>query len=214
MFGKKGLGNFYAWIFAWIWNRKKNDFFKLGGRSEFFGKSLQDQIDKIQSGLKIFKNKEIFVRSFFAPNHTYDENTFQALKECKINIVIDGYGIEPYKENQLIFIPQLFYRLLSLPFTFQTTQLHINSWNEEDFGFFEEYIANNKDKIITFDKILEKISENSFKKYINKFIKYVLTFTIVKRKINLVGMIRIELMTSSMSTKRSTTELHALRYFY
>ncbi len=153
---------------------KKNDFFRLGGRSEFFGKSLQDQIDKIQSGLKIFKNKEIFVRSFFAPNHTYDENTFQALKECKINIVIDGYGIEPYKENQLIFIPQLFYRLLSLPLTFQTTQLHINSWNEEDFRFFEEYVANNKDKIITFDKILEKISENSFKKCINKFIKYVL----------------------------------------
>ena len=159
---------------------KKNDFFRLGGRSEFFGKSLQSQIDKIQSGLKIFKNKEIFIRSFFAPNHTYDENTFQALKECKINIVIDGYGIGPYKENQLIFIPQLFYRLLSLPFTFQTTQLHINSWNEEDFGFFEEYVTKNKDKIITFDKILEKISENSFKKYINKFIKH---FLILSRAI-------------------------------
>ena len=43
--------------------------FRLGGRSEFFGKSLQDQIDKIQSGLKIFKNKEIFVRSFAQITH-------------------------------------------------------------------------------------------------------------------------------------------------
>ena len=80
---------------------------------------------------------------------------------------------------------------------------------------FEEYVANNKDKIITFDKILEKISENSFKKCINKFIKYVFnSFTIVKEEDKLGGHDRIELMTSSMSTKRSTTELHALRYFY
>ena len=29
----------------------------------------------------------------------------------------------------------------------------------------------------------------------------------------MVGAIRIELMTSSMSTKRSTTELHALKFY-
>ena len=55
---------------------KKKDFFKLGGKSEFFGKSLQDQIHKVRDGLEIFSSKKIFVRSFFAPNHTYDNNTF------------------------------------------------------------------------------------------------------------------------------------------
>ena len=132
----------------------KKDFFKLGGKSEFFGKSLQDQINKVQDGLKIFNNKEILVRSFFAPNHTYDKNTFLALKNCGINIVIDGYGIGPYKEDQLTFIPQLFYRLLALPFSFQTTQLHINSWNEKDFQYFEKYVSENQKKIITFYQII------------------------------------------------------------
>ena len=161
---------------------KKKDFFKLGGKSEFFGKNLQDQMEKIQYGLKVFDSKEITIRSFFAPNHTYDENTFLALKECKINIVIDGYGIRPYKENQITFIPQLFYRLLSLPFAFQTTQLHINSWNEDDFISFEKYIIENKKKIITFEEILEKSSESLITNFINKFLKYILIFLRSLRK--------------------------------
>ena len=71
----------------------KKDYFKLGGRSEFFGKSLDEQIEKIECGLKIFKSHEIKIRSFFAPNHTYDLNTFEALKKCGIEIVLDGYGL-------------------------------------------------------------------------------------------------------------------------
>lgn len=149
----------------------KKDFFKMGGKSEFFGKSLQVQMNKVQDGLKIFNNKEILVRSFFSPNHTYDRNTFLALKKCGINIVIDGYGIGPYKEDQLTFVPQLFYRLLALPFSYQTTQLHINSWNEKDYLYFENYISNNQKKIITFDQILKKKSENFMVNIINKIIK-------------------------------------------
>ena len=155
---------------------KKKDFFKLGGKSEFFGKSLQDQIHKVRDGLEIFSSKKIFVRSFFAPNHTYDNNTFLALKKCGINIVIDGYGIGPYKEDQLTFIPQLFYRLLALPFSYQTTQLHINSWNEKDYHYFEKYISKNQKKIITFNQILEKKSENFAVSLINKMIKNFLIF--------------------------------------
>ena len=89
-----------------------NDFFRLGGKSEFYGKSLEDQKEKIKKGLEIFKKNNIKIRSFFAPNHTYDLNTFEALKQCGLYEVIDGYGIKPYNENGIIFIPQLFYRLL------------------------------------------------------------------------------------------------------
>ena len=57
----------------------KKDYFGYGGRSEFFGNSLADQTKKIQDGLKKFSQKNIPIRVFFAPNHTYDENTFTAL---------------------------------------------------------------------------------------------------------------------------------------
>ena len=88
----------------------KKDFFKYGGKSEFFGHSLENQLEKIKKGLEIFKNRNIKVRSFFAPNHTYDHNTFKALKMFGIKEIIDGYGFKPYLENDIKFIPQLFYK--------------------------------------------------------------------------------------------------------
>ena len=66
------------------------------------------QLDKIKSGLKIFKENNIKIRVFYAPNHTYDKNTFEALKAAGINQVIDGYGLMPYENNNIHFIPQLF----------------------------------------------------------------------------------------------------------
>ena len=149
----------------------KKDYLNLGGKSEFFGKSLEDQIKKIQQGLEVFKKKNVKIRSFYAPNHTYDLNTFKAIKHCGIKIVVDGYGLKPYSENNLIFVPQLFYRILALPFSFQTTQIHINEWNDKDFLLFEKFINKNYEKIISFDEIIKSTSSDNFSKIINKFIR-------------------------------------------
>ena len=85
----------------------KKDFFEYGGRSEFYGHPLEVQIEKISKGLKIFRSEGIKIRSFFAPNHTYDLNTFKALKENNLTNIIDGYGFFPYEEYGIHFIPQL-----------------------------------------------------------------------------------------------------------
>ena len=74
---------------------------------------------KLKKGLKIFKENSIKIRTFFSPNHTYDENTFKALKSSGINEVIDGYGLKPYVEDDIKFIPQLFYKPFFLPFGLQ-----------------------------------------------------------------------------------------------
>ena len=150
---------------------KMNDFFRLGGKSEFYGKSLEDQKEKIKKGLEIFKKNNIKIRSFFAPNHTYDLNTFEALKQCGLYEVIDGYGIKPYNENGIIFIPQLFYRLLTIPFFHQTTQIHINEWSFNEIDKFEEFIKKNKDKIISYEEMLGKKTNNLIIKLLNKLTK-------------------------------------------
>ena len=98
-----------------IQTTQKKDFFNYGGKSEFYGKSLSDQKILIQNALKKFKSENVKTRSFFSPNHTYDLNTFKALKECGINNIIDGYGLFPFKKFDLIFIPQLFYKEILLP---------------------------------------------------------------------------------------------------
>ena len=163
-------------------NTKKKDYFKYGGSSEFCGHSLETQMSKIESGLKKFRDENIKIRSFFAPNHTYDENTFAALKNLGINEIIDGYGLMPYTENQIKFIPQLFYKVFALPFGIQTTQIHLNYWKQKEFDNFERFIANNSKKVITYNQALEKTNDSFFYTFINLLTKKIIQTKRVLRK--------------------------------
>ena len=147
--------------------KKSDDFFNYGGGSEFMGHSLDTQTSRIKNGLEKFEDEKIKIRTFFAPNQTYDKNTFIALKNCGINEVLDGYGLMPYSENNMKFIPQLFNKVLLIPFGIQSTKLHLNTWTKEDFSNFENFIKRNIDKIITYDQALEKVNDNLFYKYFN-----------------------------------------------
>ena len=139
----------------------------MGGKSEFCGHDYSVQFSRIKKGLKKFEDEKIKIRSFFAPNHTYDENTFVALKELGIKNIIDGYGLLPYTEKNLNFIPQLFYKEIMLPFGIQSTQIHLNYWSEEDYNRFEDFILKYNNKIINFEKCISKINNNFLSKFIN-----------------------------------------------
>lgn len=163
-------------------NTNKKDFFGYGGRSEFFGQDYNIQKSKIEIGLKKFKDEKINIRSFFAPNHTYDLNTLRALKDCKLAYVIDGYGLMPYGNDGLTFIPQLFYKEILLPFGIQSTQVHLNYWKDKDFDKFEKFISDNYKKIVPFDYALTKINNNLVYKSINFFTKITLKILRLIRK--------------------------------
>ena len=152
----------------------KKDYFNYGGKSEFFGHSYEVQSSKIKKSLEIFNNEKIKVRSFFAPNHTYDHNTFAALRDNNISNIIDGYGIMPYKKDNLNFFPQLFYKQIMLPFGIQSTQIHLNYWNDKDYEKFENFIIKNNSKIISFDQALSKVNNSLLYTSINLTIEKVL----------------------------------------
>ena len=153
---------------------KNEDYFNYGGGSEFCGHTLETQISRIKNGLQKFKSEKIKIRSFFAPNHTYDKNTFIALKNFRINEVIDGYGLMPYIENDIKFIPQLFYKVFALPFGIQTLQIHLNYWEQKDFDNFEKFIKKHSNKIITYDQAIAKTNNSFFYKFINTSTKIIL----------------------------------------
>ena len=153
---------------------KNEDYFNYGGGSEFCGHTLETQISRIKNGLQKFKNEKIKIRSFFAPNHTYDKNTFIALKNFRINEVIDGYGLMPYIENDIKFIPQLFYKVFALPFGIQTLQIHLNYWEQKDFDNFEKFIKKHSNKIITYNQAIAKTNNSFFYKFINTSTKIIL----------------------------------------
>ena len=151
----------------------KKDYFGYGGKSEFFDHSYEEQILRIRKGLKIFRDNNVGVKTFFAPNHTYDLNTLAALKDAGIFQVIDGYGLMPYTLNQIKFIPQLFYKLFMLPFGIQSTQIHLNYWTEHDFQIFKKFIGNNYKRVIDLDYALSKVNDSNLIKIVNIFIKQI-----------------------------------------
>ena len=153
---------------------KKDDYFNYGGGSEFFGHSLETQITKIQNGLKKFNDEKIKIRTFFAPNHTFDKNTLIALKKSGINVVIDGYGLMPYTEHDIKFIPQLFLKALLLPFGIQSTQIHLNYMKEKDFDNFVRFVEKNFNRIISYDQIIKKINNNLSYKFVRVLFEKIL----------------------------------------
>jgi predicted deacetylase len=154
-----------------------NDYLKHGGNTEFSGYSYQNQLQKLTRAKKIFNKNKIKVETFFAPNHTFDNNTIKALNNINIKYVLDGYGIAPYSYKNLIFFPQLFYNLKKIPFGFQTVQLHTNYFNKNDFVNLKKFLEINKYKITNFADIKNNnIELNYFYLIIRIFIKKTLIF--------------------------------------
>ena len=153
---------------------KKTDYLGLGGNTEFCGHTYNNQFEKIKSGLDKFKSENLKIRAFFAPNHTFDDNTLLVLQKCGITEVLDGYGLMPYEENDTKFIPQLFYKILPLPFGIQTFQIHLNYYKEKDFNILKKFIESNSNKIITYDQAISKIKNNFSYSIIRGTIKKIL----------------------------------------
>ena len=88
----------------------------------------------------------------------------------------------PYKENDIKFIPQLFYKLIALPFGIQSTQIHLNYWTQKDFDNFEKFVVKNLDKIISYDEAIKKVKNNFFYDSLKIFIKKTLQILRMMKK--------------------------------
>lgn len=80
-----------------ILNRRMN--------SEFAGLSYEKQKTMIAKGKEILEKHGIFTDVFFAPAHSYDENTIRALGECGFRYVSDGKSRKPYIWHGIKFLP-------------------------------------------------------------------------------------------------------------
>ena len=103
-------------------------------RSEFAGVPLDKQKEMIRHGVDILKSHNIEPKVFFAPSHTFDENTLIALKEeSNIRIISDTIANDVYLENGFYFIPQQSGRVRKLPFNVCTFCYHPNIMKNDDF---------------------------------------------------------------------------------
>lgn len=123
-------------------------------RSEFAGVELEDQKKKIRDGIEIFKINNIGTKIFFAPSHTFDMNTLEALRlESDIRIISDTVANDIYKIEDFYFIPQQSGHVQRLPFKVITFCYHPNTMRDKDFQIFEGFIKKNRGKFVSFEDL-------------------------------------------------------------
>lgn len=143
-------------------------------RSEFAGVTLSEQESKIVNGLKIFKKQNIHTEIFFAPSHTFDLNTLEALKsKSTIRTISDTIANDIYKKNGIYFIPQQVGEVRHMPFKITTFCYHPNTMKEEDFIRLEKFLEKNKGKFTAYHKLTLKDRKLNF---YDKLLRYLYFF--------------------------------------
>lgn len=109
-------------------------------KSEFAGHTLEEQRRKIGDGFRILRDKGLKPDVFFAPSHTFDENTLEALRlETDIRMISDTVANDTYCRNGFTFIPQQAGKVRELPFRLTTICLHPNFTTEREFAEMEAF---------------------------------------------------------------------------
>lgn len=113
--------------------------------SEFAGHPLDVQRERIKKGVGMFREHGIEPEIFFAPGHTFDNNTLEALRlESNIKIISDTVAWDVYTKDGFTFIPQQSGRVRRLPFKTTTFCYHPNTVADEDIEELENSIKKYK----------------------------------------------------------------------
>lgn len=143
----------------------------VNARSEFAGVLFESQREMIKKGVSIFRKNGLDPLVFFAPAHTYDENTLKALKlETNIKIISDTPASNIYEMHGFTFVPQQSGHATRLPFRVITFCYHPNNMNEQDFNLLEDFMR--KNKFVTFPLEQSKRKKSLYDRLINKIYFY------------------------------------------
>ena len=124
-------------------------------RSEFACLTYKEQCEKIENGYEILKNHKIFPEIFFAPSHTFDENTLKALKDkSNIRVISDTIADNVYKKGEFWFVPQQSGVVRELPFKIVTFCYHPNVMENRDYEILETFLKNHKNDFICYNPSL------------------------------------------------------------
>ena len=130
-------------------------------KSEFAGLSLEEQREKIRNGIEVLRKYGIEPNVFFAPAHTFDVNTLEALKlESDIRIISDTPTNKRYCRYGMTFVPQQSGHVRKLPFNVVTFCYHPNTMKDKDFRQLEDFVKKYRYYFIDFpsDEIDNKLS--------------------------------------------------------
>ena len=130
-------------------------------QSEFAGHPYEIQYEKIKKGKTILKEHGIETDIFFAPAHSYDDNTLKALAANGFKYISDGMSSKPYKRSGIVCIPA---RSGGIPKIkdngHYTAIMHAHEWvrtdKQNDWFLFQKVCDSYANKIVPFNKYAER----------------------------------------------------------
>lgn len=144
--------------------------------SEFAGHSYEEQYQKIKQGKLALEQHGIITDIFFAPAHSYDENTLRALAANGFRYLSDGKSSKPFKREDILCIPCRTSGCPSIGRSgYYTAVFHAHEWArpEKADGYIqlEELCKTYADDIVSFEEysnrtagnaIWQKLDENGY----------------------------------------------------
>ena len=140
-----------------MYSTKKGGIFPLNNFSEFAGVSYIEQKKMLEEGKCKLEENGIVTDIFMAPAHSYDKNTFRALKELGFKKITDGFGNRPYTYQGLNFYPISFKlgRSLKKKSGYTTMVLHANTITENDKERYRKIFKEHGKDMISYSEYLK-----------------------------------------------------------
>lgn len=129
--------------------------------SEFAGHPYEVQCDKIKKGKEILNSHGIETDIFFAPAHSYDDNTLKALAANGFKYISDGKSKKPYKRHGIICLPTRSGGIPKIKGSgYYTAVIHAHEWVKKekagDKKHFEKLLKDYAVQIVSFDNFANR----------------------------------------------------------
>ncbi len=133
----------------------------IAKKSEFAGLSEQEQEDKLQRAIGIFRKEGVTPEVWVAPSHSFDRATVTALKRIGIRTISDGLTVSPHIDaDGMLWIPQQLWKFRRRPFGVWTVCLHLNSWAPKDVDRFRDDVQQYSPAIIDVPTVVNSSKSN------------------------------------------------------
>jgi predicted deacetylase len=130
--------------------------FGWNDRSEFAGLSFEQQDDRVERAMAIFRGQGVVPDVWVAPNHSFDLTTVAVLRRRGIRVISDGLALLPYRHAGMLWVPVQLWRFLSRPAGVWTICNHPNKWGAaEEEGFYRD-LQRFRPRVTDMDSVLAR----------------------------------------------------------
>ena len=127
----------------------------LHRQTEFAGVAKEQQRRWIEAGMSILRGHGLEPRIWVAPRHGFDHVTLDALRECGIELVSDGFARLPFRYGGAVWIPQQLWGATVKADGVWTICLHANTVSDEDVERLEVFLERHAGEFTSVEDVVE-----------------------------------------------------------